>query len=113
MTLLHLISGSGRWDATALAAELECSKRTVHRFLQTLSMAGVPWYFDERIRAYRVRLGYKFPLLDVQPRMTKEEPESPELGEVMDKLLRDGEALAQSLQEFLLTLKKAKKRDYQ
>jgi len=27
-------------------------------------MAGVPWYFDEKIRAYKVRPGYKFELLE-------------------------------------------------
>lgn len=34
-------------NADGLARELECSTRTVHRILQTLSMAGVPWCFDE------------------------------------------------------------------
>jgi predicted DNA-binding transcriptional regulator YafY len=54
---LQLIMGKGRWDAIGLAEELECSRRTVYRLLQTLSMAGVPWYFDESCRAYRVRPG--------------------------------------------------------
>src|SRR5437762_999286 len=62
---LHLIMGPGRWDAEALARELECSRRTVHRLLQTLSMAGVPWHYDEAHQAYRVRRGFKFPGLDV------------------------------------------------
>src|SRR5438045_8687025 len=62
---LHLIMGPGRWDAGALARELECSRRTVHRLLQTLSMAGVPWHYDETHQAYRVRRGFKFQGLDV------------------------------------------------
>lgn len=53
--------GKGRWDAGTLAEELECSRRTVYRLLQTLSLAGVPWYFDETARAYRVRPGFRFP----------------------------------------------------
>lgn len=67
MRTLQLISGKGRWDANALAEELECSRRTVHRLLQTLSIAGVPWYFDEATKAYRVRPGYKFPAVEDAP----------------------------------------------
>ena len=63
LRVLNCIAGSGRWDADALAAELECSRRTVHRLLQTLSMAGVPWYFDEPTKAYKVRPGFRFALL--------------------------------------------------
>lgn len=105
MQVLHLISGRGRWDAAALAEELECSTRTIHRLLQTLSMACVPWFFDEKIRAYRVRPGYKFPLLDSQSRTAPEEQRSPELDEVVEKLLHDGEAFADSLNQLLNTLR--------
>lgn len=63
LRVLNCISGSGRWDAEALAKELECSRRTVHRLLQTLSLAGVPWYFDDNTKAYRVRSGFRFNLL--------------------------------------------------
>ena len=61
LRVLRLISGPGRWDAEALAKELECSTRTIHRLLQTLSMAGVPWHFDEQLKCYRVRKGFRFP----------------------------------------------------
>lgn len=61
LRVMRLIGGPGRWDATSLAAELECSERTVHRLLQTLSMAGVPWHFDEKSKCYRVRKGFKMP----------------------------------------------------
>lgn len=108
MKVLYLISGRGRWDAAALAEELECSTRTIHRLLQTLSIAGVPYYYCDHTKAYRVRPGYKFPLLEVQPRTMKEEPASPELDEAMDKLLRDGEAFAASLNEFLDSLRHLK-----
>jgi len=53
--------GRGRWDADTLAEELCCSRRTIFRLFQTLSYAGVPWYFDEAKKAYRVRPGFKFP----------------------------------------------------
>ncbi len=105
MQVLHLISGRGRWDAAALAEELECSTRTIHRLLQTLSMAGVPWFFDEKIRAYRIRPGYKFPLLDSQSRTVPEEQRSPEFDEAVEKLLHDGEAFADSLNQLLNTLR--------
>jgi predicted DNA-binding transcriptional regulator YafY len=59
LRVLHYISGPGRWDADALAKELECSRRTIHRLLQTLSLAGVPWYFDESAKAYRIRAGFR------------------------------------------------------
>ena len=61
LRVLRLIGGAGRWDASSLAAELECSERTIHRLLQTLSMAGVPWHFDEKLRCYRVRKGFRMP----------------------------------------------------
>lgn len=110
MQVLHLISGRGRWDAAALAEELGCSKRTVHRFLQTLSMAGVPWYFDEKIRAYKVRPGYKFHMLDVTSSSNESEPSSAsELEAAAEKLLSDGEAFAESLNQFLAAVRQIKR----
>lgn len=105
MQVLHLISGRGRWDAAALAEELECSTRTIHRLLQTLSMAGVPYYYCERTKSYVVRPGFKFPLLDSQSRTAPEEQSSPEFDEAVEKLLHDGEAFADSLNQLLNTLR--------
>src|SRR5258708_6880069 len=45
----------------SLAQELEVSQRTIHRLMQTLSMAGVPWYVSKEHECYRVRPGFKFP----------------------------------------------------
>ena len=59
LRVLRFISGPGRWDADALATEMDCSRRTIHRLLQTLSLAGVPWYFDESAKAYRLRPGFR------------------------------------------------------
>ncbi len=69
LRLLQLIQGRARWDAVSLAAELECSPRTVFRDLQVLTLAGVPWYFDGQEQSYRVRPDYRFPV----PALTEDE----------------------------------------
>ncbi len=63
--VLNLIQSRGRWDLNAIAAELECSDRTVRRDLEVLEFAGVPFYFDERERCYRVRKDFKFPAMAI------------------------------------------------
>lgn len=106
---LHLIMGKGRWDAAGLAEELECSRRTVYRLLQTLSMAGVPWYFDKSCRAYRVRPGFKFPV--IEPTAKTEAPlagTSSELTPLVEKLISDGETFAATLQQFLDALRQSR-----
>lgn len=106
---LHLIMGKGRWDADGLAEELECSRRTVYRLLQTLSMAGVPWFFDKSCRAYRVRPGFRFPVIeptaktDAQPAVS-----SSELEPLVEKLISDGETFSATLQQFLDTLRQSR-----
>jgi DNA-binding IclR family transcriptional regulator len=91
--------GPGRWDAAALARELECSQRTVHRILQTLSLASVPWFFDETIKAYRVRPGFKFPELGA----VSDSPCGPpphdrdQLKKIAQRLLTDSERLVESM----------------
>ena len=104
---LHLIMGKGRWDADGLAEELECSRRTVYRLLQTLSMAGIPWFFDKSCRAYRVRPGFKFPV--IEPTAKTDAPlavSSSELEPLVEKLISDGEAFAATLQQFLTALRR-------
>ncbi len=100
LRILHLIMGKGRWDSNTLAAELECSKRTVYRLLQTLSLAGVPWYFDEACRAYRVRTGFKFTGLDGQAETSRQDIDSASLNLAANKLLHDGEKFMESLRTF-------------
>lgn len=100
LRLLHLIMGKGRWDATTLAEELDCSRRTVFRLLQTLSMAGVPWYFDESSRSYRVRPGYKFPGLEGITSIGGKSVETDSLAAAAQQLLQDGERFMESLRTF-------------
>jgi hypothetical protein len=66
LRVLHCIMGPGRWDADSLARELEVSPRTIHRIMQTLSMANVPWYFCKDGACYRIRPGYRLPGADAE-----------------------------------------------
>ncbi len=100
LQMLHLIMGKGRWDANTLAAELGCSKRTVYRLLQTLSMAGVPWFFDEACRSYRVRPGFRFSGLDGQLVKQQREVDPGPLSLAAKQLLVDGEKFIDSLRTF-------------
>jgi len=107
---LHLIMGKGRWDADGLAEELECSRRTVYRMLQTLSMAGVPWHFDEQSRAYRVRPGFKFPGLEPDTKSIPTSGQFPnDLEPMIEQLIADGAAFTDALQHFLEALRECKR----
>ena len=44
LKILELIQSRGLWTPKALAEELECSERTVYRYLDVLKFAGVPYY---------------------------------------------------------------------
>lgn len=104
LKVLQLLMGKGRWDAYGLAEELECSRRTVYRLLQTLSAGGVPWYFDESSRAYRVRPGFKFPGLEPKDLSSIR---SDGIEPAVVKLIADGDAFLTSLRDFLDLLKKS------
>ncbi len=106
LRLLHLIMGKGRWDANTLAEELECSRRTVYRLLQTLSMAGVPWYLDETRRCYRVRPGFRFPALEQEAQPASTTKSLPQKAEpALEQLISDGEEFIESLRQFLDALR--------
>ena len=67
MRLRELLLGRGKFNVKGLAAELECSEKTVHRYLEVLEIAAVPWYYDKREKCYRVLPGYKFPVVNLTP----------------------------------------------
>lgn len=96
---LHCIMGPGRWDADALARELEVSPRTIHRIMQTLSMANVPWYFCKEDGAYRVQPGFRFAGLDDREKeLSVTNPAT--LKVAVDTLLKDLSRTAESLRKF-------------
>ena len=67
MRLQELLLGHGKFNVKGLAAELDCSEKTVHRYLDVLEIAGVPWYYDRHEKCYRVRSGFKFSVSNLSP----------------------------------------------
>ena len=58
--MLQLLLSRGRWNTRDIAAEQECSERTIHRDRQVLELAGVPVDFDYDDRCLRIRQGFVF-----------------------------------------------------
>ena len=98
LRVLHHISGAGRWDADSLAKDLEVSARTVHRLLQTLSMAGVPWYFCAETKSYRLRKGYRLP--GVEMNGSGKSLDVKNLKGMVDRLTTDLSTAIESLRRF-------------
>jgi predicted DNA-binding transcriptional regulator YafY len=99
--ILRLIMGPGRWNADALARELECSRRTVHRHLQALSMAGIPWFYDDQTEAYKVSPDFRFPGIDAVPSSRElQVTGQSDVSAAALRLLADSESFLRSLREF-------------
>ncbi len=96
---LHCIMGPGRWDADSLARELEVSPRTIHRIMQSLSMANVPWYFCKKDGCYRVRSGFRFPGVQGGPAGGVARTAAALRG-VIDALIKDLTRAVESLKRF-------------
>ncbi len=65
LRVLQLIQGWGRYDAKAIAQELEVAERTVYRDLVVLQLAGIPWMFDKQQKYYTLQPDFRFPTLNL------------------------------------------------
>lgn len=65
--ILERLLQRSKWNVKTLAADLELSERTVHRYLNVLEIAGVPFHYDSEEKCYRVRPTYTFPILHLTP----------------------------------------------
>ena len=65
LRVLEMIQGRTRYGPKEIAAELECSERTIFRVLNVLELAGVPWSYNKENQHYWVRPGYNFPALNL------------------------------------------------
>ena len=64
-------------------------------------MAGVPWYFDDACRAYRVRPGFKFPIVEMsKSSMIADARSNSELLPIVKQLIANGETFMESLRTF-------------
>src|SRR5262245_41255043 len=48
-----------------MAAEQECSERTIYRTLQVLELAGIPVDYDAAENCYRIRQDFRFPVMNL------------------------------------------------
>ena len=103
--------GRGRWDAEALASELECSVRTVHRVITTLTMAGVPVRYDSEAKAYRVPPNFKFSGIDLLSTPIARPSDPATLLPVATRLLSDAEKFIGSLRAFCDAIDPSKRGD--
>ena len=109
LRLLELIQSPGQWNAQTIAKELEVSERTVYRDLQTITAAGIPWYYDDYSQSYRIREGYRVRIPRTVPKTDPQggtEPPSPSddprsivtiAKEAAQRLLAEAEGVVQSL----------------
>lgn len=75
-------------------------------------MAGVPWYFDEKMKCYRVRKGFKMPgdLLDASAKFKLTAPDLVAMQRVSGKLRDDLERAAATANEFYIAVTETLKR---
>lgn len=56
--ILSLIQGQTGWDVKRLAGECGVQPRTIYRDLNMLQGAGIPYFYDTKLRCYQVRRDY-------------------------------------------------------
>lgn len=95
--LLRLLLGHGRWNAEALARELECSVRTLFRDLNVLTTAGVPISYDRQSECYSVPETYRFPRIDRLTPLPPGQKALSELRATAGRLIADAEKLVTQL----------------
>lgn len=55
LRIMTLIQNQDGWDAKALARECKVGERTIFRDMEMLEGAGIPYYFDQDRRGFRIR----------------------------------------------------------
>lgn len=55
LRLFKLLAESKRWTKEKLAAELECSTKTIERTIKVLELAGIPLIQDAKSRTWRIQ----------------------------------------------------------
>jgi predicted DNA-binding transcriptional regulator YafY len=65
MRTLQLLLSRGRWKVQDIAAEQECSVRTIYRVKEVLELAGISVDTDRRDHCLRIRPDFRFPSLNV------------------------------------------------
>ncbi|MFP4144936.1 MAG: helix-turn-helix transcriptional regulator [Phycisphaeraceae bacterium] len=61
LKILSLIQAQTGWNARRLAEECDTSVRNIYRDLRMLEGAGIPYFYDEPTRGYRVRGDFFLP----------------------------------------------------
>jgi predicted DNA-binding transcriptional regulator YafY len=61
LKILTLIQGEKGWTPARLALECGTTQRTIYRDMKMLEGAGIPYFFDEETKGYRVRKDFFMP----------------------------------------------------
>lgn len=67
LRILTLVQSHSGWTARRLATECQVQPRTIFRDLGELEAAGIPIYFDDKARTYRLPSGFFLPPVSLTP----------------------------------------------
>ena len=95
--ILERLLQRSKWNISQLATDLELSERTVHRYLDVLEIAGVPFYYDAHEKCYQVRPGYTFPILNLTPDELLGQAAASTIGKAMGLEAASTEAVARKI----------------